>query len=444
MVPSLRRRPPGPAQRLPRAFWVLWAGMLANRLGAMVVPFLSPYLTRSQGLSVVATGWVIFGFGAGSLVSYLVGGSLADLLGRRVTVLISMVSTAAMLVTLCYVNGVVGVVATVFALGITTDMYRPAATAIVADIVPPAQRPWAYSQLYWAVNLGFSIATVTGGLLATVGFRWLFWVDAVTCLAFAAVVWWGVTETGHRRSAPGPGSAAPESAAAPGSAAATAGSYLTVLTDRVMLGFTGISVMYAVVFIQGTTTLPLVMSSVGLSSGAYGVAIAANGVTILVAQPLIARGVARLDHSVVAAAGMALLGGGFGVALFAHETWRFALSVVVWSLGEATVMVVAQTIVAQLAPVQLRGRYNGVYGATWSAGLIIGPVLGTWLIGTTGSTALWVACLSTGLAGAVAQLALGPAVRSRGERSAAAGSAADTPTGTPGGAGQAVMDATAG
>jgi MFS family permease len=380
---------------------MLWGGMLANRLGAMVVPFLALYLTRARGLSVVTVGVVMVGFGAGSLLSYLLGGWLADLIGRRATLIIGMLASAAVLIGLGYVRGFTAVVVMVFALGLTVDMYRPAAAAVVADIVPPQRRAWAYSQLYWAVNLGFSVAMVTGGVLARAGFTWLIWADAVTSVAFAVLVWRAVPDT---RSRTDPAQRR----------TGLAGSYLAVFNDRVMLGFTLISLSYALVFIQGTTTLPLVMSSHGLSATSYGLAIAVNGVTIIVAQPLIARWVGPLDHGHVAAVGMTLLGAGFGVAALAHATWQYAMSVFIWTLGEATVMAVAQAIVAQLAPVQLRGRYNGVYGATWSAALLVGPLAGTWLIHGYGSTALWLACLATGLAGALAQLALAPAVRRRG------------------------------
>ena len=267
-------------------------------------------------------------------------------------------------------------------------------------MVSPERRSWAYSQLYWAVNLGFSVAMLTGGLLVRQGFIWLVWADAATSVAFAVLVW---------RAMPGVPAAAPDRAAPP-----PRGSYLSVLTNRVMLAFTAISLLYTIVFIQGTTTLPLVMRQDNLSASDYGFVIAVNGVTILLAQPVAALWVGRFDRSLVSAAGMALLGAGFGAFALAHTTAQFAASVVVWTLGEATVMSVAQAIVARLAPVHLRGRYNGVFGVTWSCAFLVGPFAGTWMIHNLGGTGLWCACLAAGLAGGVSHLLLGPAVRARG------------------------------
>jgi MFS family permease len=382
----------------PRAFWVLWAGMLVNRIGAVVVPFLALYLTDVRGVPVLAAGYVLVGFGVGSVLSYLTGGWMADRVGRRPTLIAGTLASAVVMVTLGSVRSFPVIVAVAVVLGFTIDLYRPAAAALVADLVAPERRPWAYSQLYWAVNLGFSVATLSGGLLAQHGFVWLVRVDAATSVAFAVLIWRAMPGApATRRGLPPP----------------RRGSYRSVLTDRVMLAFTAISLLYTIVFIQGTTTLPLVMDQHNLSAADYGFAIAMNGVTILLAQPVAGRWAGRFDHSLVAAAGMALLGAGFGTLALARTTWQYAAAVVIWTLGEATMMSVAQAIVAGLAPAYLRGRYNGVFGMTWSCAFLVGPLAGTWMIDNLGGTALWYACLAAGLLGAVSHVLLGPAVRAR-------------------------------
>jgi MFS family permease len=377
--------------------------MLVNRVGAMVVPFLALYLTAGRGVPVLSAGFVMTGFGAGSVLSYLTGGWLADRAGRRRALIAGTLISAAVVLCLGYVRSFSVIVGVVTVLGFAIDLYRPAAAALVADVVAPERRPCAYSQLYWAVNLGFSVATLTGGLLARQGFIWLVRVDAATSVAFAVLVW---------RAMPG----VPVGAAYDRAVPAPCGSYLSVLTDRVMLAYTAISLLYTIVFIQGTTTLPIVMHHDRLSASDYGFAIAVNGVTILLVQPVAAVWAGRFDHSLVSAAGMALLGAGFGALALAHTTVQFAASVAVWTLGEAAVMSVAQAIVARLAPVHLRGRYSGVFGVTWSCAFLVGPFAGTWMTRNFGDAALWRACLAAGLAGGVSHLLLGPAVRARSGR----------------------------
>src|SRR5688572_24981547 len=73
---------------LPRAAWVLFAGTFINRFGGFVVPFLTLYLT-GQGYSPGAAGLAVSAYGAGNLLASLVGGHLADRLGRWETIVLS-------------------------------------------------------------------------------------------------------------------------------------------------------------------------------------------------------------------------------------------------------------------------------------------------------------------------------------------------------------------
>src|SRR5262245_38404319 len=75
---------------LPRTFWLLCAGMFVNRCGSFVLPFLSIYLTRSRGVSVATAGVVASLYGAGAMLASVAGGTLADHLGRRATMMASL------------------------------------------------------------------------------------------------------------------------------------------------------------------------------------------------------------------------------------------------------------------------------------------------------------------------------------------------------------------
>ncbi|GAA2425464.1 MFS transporter [Actinomadura vinacea] len=381
---------------LPRPFWVLWAGQLLNRLGTMVEPFLGLYLTTVRGLSPVQAGAVMAVLGAGSLAGQLAGGALADRVGRRLTLTAGTVATGAAMLALGYVQGIPAIVATAFVLGLVLDMYRPAAAAMVADLISPADRPRAFGLLFWAVNLGWAVAMVLGGALAGHGFLWLFWIDALSCAAFGILVWRAVPETR-------PKSPAEDRAA---------GSWTTVLRDRIMVGYVLITTVYTFVLMQGMTTMPLAMKDQGLGPQAYGTAIAANGVLIIAVQPLVGTWLSRRDHSRVLAAGFAVVGIGYGLTAAATDVWGYAGAILVWTLGEIIAASVLQAVVADLSPKHLRGRYSGLYGLSWSGGFLLAPLGGTQLL-SAGAPVLWLTCLALGLTAAAAQLALGPAIRHR-------------------------------
>src|SRR6058998_3322037 len=78
---------------LPRAAWVLFLGTFLNKFGTFVIPFLALYLTR-QGYSITQAGLALGAYGAGHLIASAIGGQLADTIGRRNTIVLSMVSAA--------------------------------------------------------------------------------------------------------------------------------------------------------------------------------------------------------------------------------------------------------------------------------------------------------------------------------------------------------------
>src|SRR2546430_5424605 len=75
---------------MPRVFWLAWAGMLVNKLGTFVVPFLALYLTQVRHYSMERTGLICSLQGAGALLSAGIGGVFADRLGRRLTLSLSL------------------------------------------------------------------------------------------------------------------------------------------------------------------------------------------------------------------------------------------------------------------------------------------------------------------------------------------------------------------
>ncbi|GII26922.1 MDR family MFS transporter [Planotetraspora mira] len=379
---------------LPRPFWVLFAGTLVNRLGTMVEPFIGIYLTQARGMSLAAAGLVMTVFGVGSLLSQPFAGWLADHFGRRVTLSGSMIATAVTFIALGYTTSLQGITAAMLVLGLVVDAYRPASQALVADLVSPEDRPRAFGLLFWAVNLGFSIAMIAGGWLAQTGFTTLFWIDAVTCLIFGVLVWRAIPETRPDRSEDTPGR------------------FADVLRDRVMVTYVVISLTFTFVYLQAYTTLPLAMTGVGLPTSAYGMAMAVNGALIVVVQPLTNRWMSRRDPSAVLASGFAVVGVGLALTAVVSSTLGYAVTVAVWTLGEVITAGVAGSIVASLAPAHLRGRYSGLYGLAWSAGGMLAPLAGTRLLAVS-PTLLWLVIGGLGLLAAVGQLALGPAIRRR-------------------------------
>jgi MFS family permease len=380
---------------LPRAFWFLFSGMLVNRLGSFLLPFLTLYLTR-RGLSPAQAGMILAGYGTGTTISAIAGGTLADRWGRRPTMVSSLIVTAVLTAPVGFISNAAGVAALALGLGLTANVYRPAANAAVADLVPEAERVHAFGLLYWAENLGFAAAAVAGGAIANRSYGMLFLIDAITSALFAVVIWRGL-----------PGGTGP----APAAGNAARANLTTVVKDRVFIAFVLLALIFMWIYFQTSVGLPVTLERAGLGPSRYGLVLAANGVTVVLVQPAINLAVRRMDKGHALALAAILFGAGFGMFAWVTGLPLFITAVVVWTLGEIVYSTAAPALVADLSPAGLRGRYQGVWGASVGVAAITGPAIGGLLIDGLGVGRLWQVCFALGLMMALAHLALAAAYR---------------------------------
>ena len=346
---------------LPRPFWVLWCGMLVNRSGSFVVPFLAIYLTQGRGLSAAQAGIVASLYGAGAAVASPLGGYLADHVGRRATLMGALALGGLGMIALGFARDIAVIAPACFAVAMVGEAYRPAMQAAVADLVPPAERPRAFGLVYWVINLGFSIGLTLGGALASASFLWLFVGDGITSIAFAFIVWRAVPET------------RPAHAESGKPRAGLVGGFAAPYRDRPFALFVLLSFMLLLVFMQHFTTLPLDMAAHAVTRAQLGLILALNGILIVLVQPFVAARLARFNRSRAIAGGAALFGLGFGLNAFARSVPLYSLGVIVWTLGEMAVLPIANAVVADVAIPEMRGRYQGAYGITFGLASLAAP-----------------------------------------------------------------------
>jgi predicted MFS family arabinose efflux permease len=125
-----------------------------------------------------------------------------------------------------------------------------------------------------------------------------------------------------------------------------------------------------------------------------------NGVLVVLFELPLVGWTRRLPPRQVMAFGIALTGIGFGLVAWADTFAFFALTVVVWTMGEIVFTPVAAAHVGDMAPDALRGRYYGAWSLTHSVGIVFGPGLGTALYAVSPS-ALWGACAGVGVLGTI-------------------------------------------
>jgi MFS family permease len=370
--------------KLPRSLWILFAGLFINRFGSFVNVFLVLYMV-SRGYTLAQAGVAASAYGIGSIGASAVGGYCADRLGRRNTIVFSMFSSAATMLVLSQLSMLPLLILCVGLAGLTTELYRPAASALIADFVPSGQRVRAYALSRFCINLGFALGPAVAGFLASRSFFLIFIGDAATSILFGLLALCALP------------AGVPDHAK---QSSTESGLFRALRGDRRFLFFLLASLLITFVYFQSQSTFALQVHVLGLSNALYGTLISLNGLLVVLLELPISMLTQRLPAGPVIATGLLLIGLGFGLVAFAPTFPLLALTVGIWTLGEMIHSPVSTAYVADLAPPHLRGRYQGAWGTTWSSGLILGPLFGT-LIFSWNATSLWLLCGASGIVAAV-------------------------------------------
>jgi MFS family permease len=398
---------------LPQAFWWLWLSTLVNRLGALVVPLFAFYLTGPLHRTSAFAGMIGAVFGLGSASGALLGGVLADRVGRKATLTGALLANAAAITALGFARSALALALCSFVVGISNAAFRPALSAMIADLVPAADRVRAYALNFWAINLGFAFAMSAVGLADVFGYRTLFYGDAGSTVLCAIIVLVKVADTTpepHIVTLNASGSAASTDA---GTRIGQRDGLHTVFRDRAFVALVAAACVTMFVYLQCNAGMPMEMARDGLSAAQVGWVGAINGVVIVLLQMPMTRWLGRYPAGRILAGSSIVIGVGFAVLLVGHSVWIYALSCFVWTLGEIGYTPTMQAVVAKLSPAHLRGRYQGLYQLSWNGGSIAAPLAGGAILTTLGAAPLWLGCLGLTVIAASAQLRVGVRIAHR-------------------------------
>jgi MFS family permease len=407
---------------LPRAAWTVLAGDALSATGSgLTLPFFVVYLERVRGIDLRLAGVALSIVAVASIPGNLVSGTLADRFGPRRTLMLGLVTTAAGTTWFAFVQSTWSAFAAAALIGFGNSIVWPAQDALLASAVPRETRPRAFGVRYATMNLGFSVGAVAAAAIADFSsprtFELLYLGDAATFLAFVPILalLGGIGER------------------PPAEDLTLAGGYRDALRDHaflrvwlfgallVLLGYAQYQASFAA-YATGTG---------GLGSHALAVAFAVNTVAVVVFQLFVLRALeGRRRTTALALAfatwsatwaltiGAAQLGGGAAAVV------GFACAMALFAVGETLASPTLAPIVNDLAPERLRGRYNGLYTLSLTAGFIAGPAAaGAGLSlgdGTPLFAALVVACGIGSLGALRLRRHLPPAVDGAGEEIAAA------------------------
>ncbi len=367
---------------LPREAWFLFAVNLVNSSGAMVIFFLSLYLTRRLGFTPARAGQAISLYGLGSLAGAYLGGWLSDRIGSTSVQKLSLALSGGFLLALGQIRSAWGLLPILFLYSLAAGALYPANAASMSRICPPELHVKGFALNRLANNLGVTIGPALGGLLALRDYRLLFWADGLTCIAAAGLflVIWKKPED-QLRTAEKLGHSIPS------------GAVRLPWRDRPFLLLMLLVVVWGAVFVQLLATFPLYMSSVyGLAEDKIGRLLAVNTILIVSLEMALMEKVRACSRTRMINLSFLLLGLGFGLMPLGRGFLYGAFTVAVWTFGEILSIPLVTALIAGRAGPETRGRYMGIFSFAFSSAFVVGPVAGAAVYGRFGGNALWFGC----------------------------------------------------
>ncbi len=361
----------------------------------MVFPFLTLYLHQRLNITMTYVGVILAFWSSSALVGQVVGGSLTDRFGRKRLMVFSLGVNAGVLVAFGFADSFLLAASVVILAGVVGALFQPARDAMVADLVEPAKRPQAYGLLRVVANLGIAIGPALGGFLASRSYLITFLSNASATFIFFLIALFLMRET------------KPQSVPAERASDTAPGNLLTVLSDTRFIAFCAGITLTTILAAQMMTVLPIYMKDqFGLGESFYGWVMTTNAGMVVLLQFPITRATERAPRLFLTAAGAMLYALGVFSIAFSSAFPHFILAMVVYTFGEMILIPTATAVTADLAPAELRGRYMGMLGLTWSVGFGIGPIIGGLISEHIAPVALWPLTATAGLLAAILFLGL--------------------------------------
>ncbi|MCB0698608.1 MAG: MFS transporter [Chitinophagales bacterium] len=359
--------------------WWLAVVMLVNRMGTMVLPFMTLYLTESKGVSIGKAGLVITIFGAGTILGAYVGGKLTDKVGFYFIQLFALIGGGTLFIVLGQMEDYTSICIVAFFLSAVNESFRPANAAAVAHYSGTKNRTRSFTLNRLAINLGWAVGGAVGGFVAARSYHLLFWIDGLTNLG-AALMLWLLLAPSRAKHQEQQNEKEEEKEG------------ISAYKDFPYLVFIFMNIIFACCFLQIFTTIPVYFKQdLLLSEDKIGIIMAINGLIIVLIEMFIIHqleGKRSLMSYIMI--GAFLVGLGFLALNLLPGMFSLALIfIIIITLGEIIQMPFAATYWVNRSNSKNRGQYAALFTMSWAVAQIVAPGSAAWFAQYYGFNTLW-------------------------------------------------------
>jgi predicted MFS family arabinose efflux permease len=362
---------------LSRNSWYLCIVMLINRSGTMVVPFMSIYCIKQLHFSIVEAGTIMSLFGVGSISGAFVGGKLTDKFGFYDLQVGALLSGGILFLILGYQHTFLSVSIGTFVLSFCNESFRPANSTAIAHYSTPENKTRSYSLNRLAVNLGWAVGAGFGGLLASINYHLLFWVDGITNIMAALFL----LRLMPRASVVNTIKKIEEGIAK-----------TSAYKDGIYLVFILLSTLFGMCFFQFFIMEPVFYKiQWHFSERFIGFLMALNGILIGIVEMVLIHNLEGKRNGLIYIITGVLMGAvGFVLLVFLPAgTAAAILIVLLMTFSEMLAMPFMNTFWISRSTEYNRGEYAALYTMSWSAAQVVAPLTGGLIIAFGGFSLLW-------------------------------------------------------
>jgi MFS family permease len=363
-------------------FW----GMLISTIGSsMIWPFLMIYIKARLGLPLTTVASLLTINATAALITAFIAGPITDRFGRKWILVISLAGNGIIYILLSQAETLPAFIILMAFTGIINPLYRVGGDAMVADLIPPEQRPEAYATLRLSNNLGISLGPMIGGLLITISYTTAFVGAAIGMITYSLLLAFFAIET------------LPDRGQKHTPIRHMLKSYGHIMQDRSFIWFCIIFTLVQMCAVLIWVIMPVYANNIfKIPEFRYSLIPTTNALMVVFFQIFITRRSKKYPPLTVMIAGAFLYAISNGMVALAGGLGGFWLVIVVMTLGELLLMPTSSTYVANLAPIDMRGRYMSIYGLTWGLAHGIAPLMGGFLSDQINPQATWIVGMAIG------------------------------------------------
>ncbi len=365
-------------KRFPSQFWLILGGMLLAETGSSLIwPFMTIYIRRTLGIPLAVAASLMTITSVTTIVSSFIAGPITDRVGRKGMMVTGLGVIAVIFTAMVFTETLSGWAIIMFFRGLFIPVYRVGADAMVADLTNPENRPEAYSLMRMMGNAGIAIGPSIGGFLAARSYTTSFISAATAFLIFSILILFFARETLPSRFSL-------QNRDRP------SGDLAPALRDRPFLALVGIYTLT----IMGNAVVMLLLSvyvkeNYGIPESQYGFIMATNALMVVLFQYPVTTVTKKYRALPVLAIGACFYTIGIGAVAFGSTFLIFWSCMVTLTIGELIMSPTTTTLVANIAPPDMRGRYMSIYGLNWGIGVGIGPVIAGFFSDHFFPSAMW-------------------------------------------------------